>query len=337
MKILITGGAGYIGSHTIIEFIEQKKYDVISIDNYSNSSIGTFDRIEQITGKRIVNYNVDMCDINELNMVFNQHKDIIGVIHFAAFKAVNESVNDPLTYYHNNLTSLINILKLIKKYNINYFIFSSSCSVYGNISILPVNEETPLGKVQSPYANTKLIGEQIIKDFINANCTIKAVALRYFNPVGAHYSGLIGESPLNEPNNLVPLITRVASGKKDQLTVYGTDYDTRDGSCLRDYIHVSDIANAHLKALEYIAGTINSPNYSVFNLGTEKGVSVIEMINMFEKITGIKLNVKNGNRREGDVAAIYSDSSKALKYLGWKPKFGIEEMISSAWKWEQNI
>lgn len=332
--ILITGGAGYIGSHTIIELLNSKQFRVISIDNFSNSSPATFERIKKITGEDVKNYNVDICGLAELEKVFAQHPDISGIIHFAALKAVGESVEKPLLYFNNNNGSLLNILKCMEKYHVPNIIFSSSCTVYGSISQLPVNEQTPLQKPESPYGLTKVMGEQIIESITNSNKAIKATILRYFNPVGAHMSGLIGEDPRNKPNNLVPLITQTVAGKIKELIVYGNDYPTRDGTCIRDYIHVSDIADAHVKALIEI---INSPNnYSIYNLGSGKGVSVLEVINAFERSTGKKINYKVGPRRPGDIAAIYSDSSLAEKKLNWKPKYPIEDMMLSAWKWQQN-
>lgn len=334
--IIVTGGAGYIGSHTIIELLENTNYNVISIDNLSNSSSKTFKRIEKITGKKIVNYVVDLCDKKKTEAVFEKENNIAGIIHFAAFKSVPESVNDPYSYYSNNINSLLNILECCLKYNINNFIFSSSCSVYGNISELPVKETTPLGKAESPYAFTKQIGEELIKDYAKAFPALSTIALRYFNPVGAHLSGLIGEDPINRPTSLVPVITQTAIGKIKQMTVHGTDYDTRDGSCIRDYIHVTDIAIAHIKGLEYILQKKQKNNFSIFNLGTGNGVSVLEAIHAFEKITNEKLNYTIGPKRPGDVSAIYSDTSLSEKELEWKTKFSLDQMMETAWKWELN-
>ena len=332
--VLVTGGAGYIGSHTIIELLETTNYNIVSIDNYSNSSPGTFDKIEKITGKRVINHSVDLCNKSDLEKVFEKEEAIIGIIHFAAFKAVGESVENPQKYYHNNINSLLNILDCCIKYGVKNFIFSSSCSVYGNIDQLPVKEETPLGKAESPYAYTKQAGEEIIKDYAKANALLQTIALRYFNPVGAHISGLIGESSINKPNNLVPIITNTAIGKIKEMTVYGNDYPTRDGTCIRDYVHVSDIANAHIKALQYLIDRKNNSNFSIFNLGTGNGVSVLEAIAAFEKVSGKKLNYSIGPIRKGDVSAIYSDNSLTEKTLNWSPKYNLEEMMSSAWKWE---
>lgn len=335
-KVLVTGGTGYIGSHTIIELIETTGVEIISVDNYSNSSPATTALIESITGKKIVNHNVDLCNLAATDELFAANPGITGIIHFAAFKSVPESVAHPLTYYHNNIASLVNILQCATKYKVNNFIFSSSCSVYGNIEQLPVTEDTPLPKAESPYANTKQIGEEIIRDYVKVNPSLQAISLRYFNPVGAHPSGRIGESPINPPNNLVPVITQTAVGKIPQLTVFGGDYPTRDGTCIRDYVHVTDIATAHIKALELLVEKKNEDNYLLFNLGTGKGVSVLEAITSFEKISGVKLNYRIGPRRPGDVEAIYSDCTKAEKILGWKPKYDLDDMMETAWKWQQH-
>ncbi len=332
--IIVTGGAGYIGSHTIIELLETTGFNVISIDNFSNSSAKTFDRIEKITGKKVINYELDLCDKTSLYKIFEKEKNIVGIIHFAAYKAVGESVSNPYKYYHNNINSLLNVLECCLKFNISNFIFSSSCSVYGNISQLPVKEDTPFGKAESPYAYTKQVGEEMIKDYTIAYPQLQAIALRYFNPVGAHISGLIGESPINKANNLVPVITQTAIGKVKQMTVFGNDYPTRDGTCIRDYIHVTDIANAHIKAMMYLIENKNQSNFSIFNLGTGTGVSVLETISAFEKISGQKLNYTLGDKRPGDVIAIYSDTTKSENELGWKPQFNLEEMMETAWKWQ---
>ncbi len=337
MKILITGGAGYIGSHTIIEILENTHWEVIAVDNYSNSSEKTYQRIEQISGKKIIYYNIDLTNLSLTEKVFEENNDIAGIIHFAAFKSVPESVEKPLLYYHNNLNSLINILKCQKKYNIPNLIFSSSCSVYGNLDELPVTENTPLNKPESPYAYTKQIGEKMVDDFIKVNMNLKAISLRYFNPVGAHKSGLNGELPLSRPNNLVPFITQTAIGKLEKLTVFGGDYKTPDGTCIRDYVHVCDIAAAHVKALQKLLDDKNFPNHSIINLGTGVGVSVLEAIHAFEKVSNQKLIYFIGNRRDGDVAAIYANNTKAKKMLSWTPKYNIDEMMLSAWLWEQNL
>lgn len=337
--IIVTGGAGYIGSHTIIELLEQTDYSVISIDNHSNSSADTYRRISEITGKgnRLKFFNINLCNRNELEKNMAGIDNISGIIHFAAFKSVPESVAEPLLYYHNNLESLVNILYLCKIKKIDNFIFSSSCSVYGNIDKLPVTENSALPEAESPYAHTKQIGEEIVSSFTKYNPGFKSVLLRYFNPVGAHKSALIGELPLGAPTSLVPIITRTAAGIINEMHVHGSDYKTRDGSCIRDYIHVSDIADAHIKALDYLYNNKQKKSVSLFNLGTGNGVTVFEAINSFEKVSGKKLNYKIGTRREGDVEAIYANNDLAKTELGWMPETGIDEMMVSAWKWQQYL
>jgi len=336
-KILITGGTGYIGSHTAIEIMQEGRYDVISVDNYVSSSAEAADRVEEITGKPLKNYAVDLCDLPALRTVFEENDDIVAVIHFAALKAVGESVEKPLWYYHNNFQSLVNILRCCEDYSVTNFIFSSSCSVYGNIDKLPVTEETPTSVTESPYAETKLVGERIIRDFANVSEKVQTIALRYFNPVGAHDSGKNGEDPINKPNNLVPIITRTACGMIPQMTVFGGDYPTRDGTCIRDYIHVTDIAIAHLKAVDYLVDGKNEAQYERFNLGSGNGSTVIEAIDAFEKVSGVKLNYVIGDRRPGDVVSIYSDSSLAKEKLGWVAERDIENMMATAWKWQTYI
>jgi len=334
--IIITGGAGYIGSHTIIELLNNTDYNVVSIDNFSNSLPASYQRVKTITGKSFETLNIDICNEDELKKGLSKYKNIEGIIHFAAFKSVPESVADPLLYYHNNIASLNNILRFTKENKIQNFIFSSSCSVYGNATELPVTETTPLQKSESPYGHTKQIGEEMIDFFCKANPSVKAVLLRYFNPVGAHMSGLNGELPANKPNNLVPVITQTAVGKSS-LTVFGSDYDTRDGSCIRDYVHVCDIADAHVKALSYLVENKNKKTVSLFNLGTGNGVSVLEAIKSFEKVSQKKLEYKIGPRREGDVVAIYADNNLAKRELNWEPKYSLDDMMLSAWKWQQNL
>lgn len=335
-KILVTGGCGYIGSHAMIELIKQTSFEVISVDNCINSSPDTLCRIGQITGRDIKNYQIDLCDKSLVFKVFEENPDIVGVIHFAALKAVGESVEKPAWYYHNNFESMLNVLEACAKYGVKNFIFSSSCSVYGNVSQLPVKEDTPLSPTESPYAHTKKVGEEIIQNFVRVN-DVNAISLRYFNPVGGDMSGLNGENPINKPSNLVPVITQVAVGILPKLTVFGSDYATRDGSCIRDYIHVTDIAEAHIKAMEYLLASKNSGRYDVFNLGSGEGVTVLEVIKAFERVTGRTFSYEIGPRRPGDVEAVYSDSSKALNLLGWKTKFGIDDMMSSAWRWQENV
>jgi UDP-glucose 4-epimerase len=334
-KILVTGGCGYIGSHTIVDLINNG-YEVISIDNLSNGFEQTINCVSAIVGKKVKNYLVDLCHLEDVRAVFEENKDIIGIIHFAAYKSVPESVNKPLEYFWNNITSLLNVLQCSKEFNIKSVVFSSSCSVYGNAEALPVTEDAPLKEIQSPYARTKQMGEEICGDFINANPGFKVILLRYFNPVGAHPTCLIGE--LNEkPENLVPVITQTAIGKRESMTVFGSDYDTRDGSCVRDYIHVMDIANAHTKALtKSLAGELKS-DCELFNLGTGNGVTVLELIKTFEAVSGRKLNYKLGGRREGDVIAVYADNAKAKKDLDWEPEYSVEAMMDTAWKWELEL
>lgn len=331
--VLVTGGAGYIGSHTIIELLNHGGYEVISADNFFNSSPQAYEQVEALTGKKFKKYQFDLCDKAAFKKIFTENK-IDGVIHFAAFKAVGESVEQPLKYYRNNINSLVNLLELCLEHSISNVIFSSSCSVYGNIEKLPVNENTPFPKAESPYAYTKQIGEAILEDVCKQHKNFAAISLRYFNPVGGHVSGKLGEWPLNKPNNLVPLITGTAIGKYPQLTVFGNDYPTRDGTNIRDYIHVSDIANAHVLALDHLIAGKNKTNYDVFNLGTGTGVSVLEAIAAFEKVSGKKLNYRIGERRPGDVIAVYSDSTKVEKVLGWKCEHDIESMMKTAWDWE---
>ncbi len=336
-SIIVTGGAGYIGSHTIIELLQQTDYDIISIDNFSNSKESAYRNIEKITGKKFTIFNLDLCDKSELTKQLGAIKNIAGVIHFAAFKSVPESMADPLLYYHNNIESLVNILDFCKQKSIKNFIFSSSCSVYGNIEDLPVTEESILGKAESPYAYSKQVGEQMVDAFTATANNFNAVLLRYFNPVGAHISAKIGELPIGPPTSLVPVITRTAAGLIPKMFVHGNNYSTRDGSCIRDYIHVTDIADAHIKALQYLISKKNKSKLSLFNLGTGKGVTVLEAINSFEKVSGLKLNYEVGPRRDGDVGAIYADNNLAKQELKWEPKFNIDEMMLTAWKWQQHI
>jgi UDP-glucose 4-epimerase len=335
--VIVTGGAGYIGSHTIIELLEKTNFHVVAIDNYANSTPEAYQRIKKIVSRDFDIAELDLCDKEKVFELFKSCKDIVGVIHFAAFKSVPESVANPYKYYHNNINSQLNVLEACLEYGVKNFIFSSSCSVYGNIDTLPVSEKTPLNKPESPYAYTKQIGEGILKDYNNAFPELQSIALRYFNPVGAHISGLIGENHINKPTNIVPVITQTAIGKLSEVTVYGNDYETRDGSCIRDYVHVSDIALAHVQALNYLMEKKQKSNFTIFNLGTGKGVSVLEAITVFEKVAEKKLNYKIGARRAGDVAAIYSDCSFTENELGWKAKYTLKEMMQSAWNWELNL
>jgi UDP-glucose 4-epimerase len=333
-KVLVTGGCGFIGSHTIVDLINNG-FKPISADNYYNSDPSVLDGIEAITGKKIKNYVVDLCNLEDTRQIFEENPDIVGIIHFAALKAVGESVEKPLMYYHNNLASLLNILKCVEEFNIKNLIFSSSCSVYGNAKELPVTEKTPLQIAESPYARTKQIGEDMIKDFTLVHPLTNAISLRYFNPAGAHESAIIGESPLNIASNLVPVITETAIGKRPETVVFGNDYETRDGSCVRDFIHVMDLANAHTKALEHLIQGNNSDNYLLYNLGTGEGVSVLEAVHAFEKATNRTFKYRIGPRRPGDVVAVYANNDKVKNELGWIPQYSIEDIMRTAWAWEK--
>ncbi len=332
-KILVTGGCGYIGTHTIVDLIENG-FDVVSIDNLSRSDIRALQAVEKLTGKAIKNYQVDLCNFDDTYAVFQEHTDINGIIHFAAYKAVGESCEKPLMYYENNLNSLVNLLKCADEFGIPHIVFSSSCTVYGNPDSTPVTEDFPIKQAESPYGATKQMGEVIVRDFTKSTAA-SAILLRYFNPVGAHPSAAIGELPIGRPMNLVPAITQTAIGKLPQMTVHGTDYPTRDGSCIRDYIHVCDIASAHTLALQYLLNSRNSSDCEVFNLGTGNGISVLEAINTFEKVSGVKLNYTTGPRRSGDVVATYANNTAAVEKLGWQIKYNLEDMMRTAWAWEQ--
>lgn len=334
MKIIVTGGAGYIGSHTIVDLLENG-YEVVCVDNLSRSSDYSLKALEKITGKKISFYKLELCDKEATAKFFEEHADAKGVIHFAALKSVPESVEKPLLYYENNLNSLLHVLEGIARHRIPSFVFSSSCSVYGNADELPVAESTLIKEAESPYAHTKQIGEEIIRHWNKSNAC-NSILLRYFNPIGAHPSALIGEMPIDKPNNLVPYITQSVIGKLGALTVYGGDYPTRDGSCIRDYIHVCDIAHAHTLALQYAIHTHQSA-CEVFNLGTGNGVSVFEVITAFERASGKKLNYIVGNRRDGDVVAVYADNTKAQTILNWHCAYNLEDAMLHAWKWEQTM
>ena len=334
-KILVTGGCGYIGSHTLVDLIENG-YEVISVDNNSRSSASLLKGVEKITGKQVKNYKVDLCNFDDTFAIFQENTDITGIIHFAAYKAVGESVERPLMYFENNLNSLINLLKCVQEFGTPWFVFSSSCTVYGEPDQQMVTEETPTKPAASPYGYTKQMGEQILGEFQKAVDT-KVVLLRYFNPVGAHPSTFIGELPIGKPQNLVPAITQTAAGKLPRMVVYGHDYPTRDGSCVRDFIHVSDIAHAHTLAIRYLEDEKNGSNCEIFNLGTGNGVTVLEAIHSFEKVSGIKLNYEMGPRRPGDIMAIYANNDKARTRLGWDPKHTLDEMMETAWKWELRL
>lgn len=334
-KILVTGGCGYIGSHTILDLLS-KGYSVISVDNFSNAEPLTLDRIAAVSGVHIKNYDTDLCDYQGLKRIFEENPDIGGVIHFAALKSVGESVEQPIRYYHNNIQGLLNLLQVMVEHQVPRLIFSSSCSVYGNAAQLPVTENTPIQAAESPYARTKQMGEQIINDVLFSHPTINCAILRYFNPAGAHESGLIGEAPFNKASNLVPVITETAIGKRETMIVFGNDYDTRDGTCIRDYIHVMDLADAHTRALQFLDAQAPTGKIEYMNLGIGQGVSVLEAIQAFEKVSGKPLNYTIGPRRPGDVVAVYADYSKATRLLGWKPQRAIEDIMRSAWQWEQN-
>jgi UDP-glucose 4-epimerase len=334
--ILVTGGTGFIGSHTAVELI-QAGFRVAIIDNLSNSRKEVISGIEKITGRRPLFEKIDLLEENLLDDFFNRHPDIKAVIHFAAFKSVPESVQKPLMYYENNIFSLIHLFKLMVKYGVEYFVFSSSCTVYGEPDILPVTENSPIKKANSPYGSTKQISEEIISSSVAAGLPLKAISLRYFNPFGAHPSGFIGELPIGIPGNLVPFITQTAYGIHKELKVFGNDYDTPDGSCIRDYIDVVDLSKAHVNAIERLLQKKNKLNNEIFNLGTGKGVSVLEMIKAFEKSTGVKINYSITGRREGDVPKVWADTSLANTELGWKAETPLEDTLSSAWRWEQNF
>lgn len=334
-KILVTGGCGYIGSHTLVDLIENG-YEVISVDNNSRSHPIMLERVEKITGKKIKNYKVDLCDFDDSFAIFQENPDIKGIIHFAAFKSVNESVENPLLYFENNLLSLINLLKCVQEFEIPWFVFSSSCTVYGNPDHSPVTETTQPKPAESPYGYTKQMGEQIVNEFAKKS-SAQCILLRYFNPVGAHPSATIGEMPLGKPQNLFPAITQTAIGKLSKMIVHGSDYPTRDGSCIRDFIHVCDIARAHTLSIRYLEEGKNESQCEVYNLGTGNGVTVLEVIQSFEKISGQKLNYEIGPRRPGDVMAIYANNDLARNMLGWEPKFSLDEMVATAWKWEQRL
>lgn len=336
MKILVTGGLGFIGSHTVVE-LQNKGFEVVIIDNLSNSSREVLDGITKITGKKPEFIEMDLRDKADVIDFFKTHKEVSGVIHFAASKAVGESVEKPLLYYENNLGSLVYILQELSKKEDSHFIFSSSCTVYGQADELPITENAPVKSAESPYGNTKQIGEEIIRDTCKVKKELQAIALRYFNPVGAHASVEIGELPLGVPQNLIPYITQTAMGMRDQLSVYGDDYPTKDGTAVRDYIHVVDLAKAHVIALQRLIDKKNESNYEVFNIGTGTGSTVLEVIESFEKVSGKKLPYKIVGRREGDVVAAYADTTKANKELGWEAEKTLDEALDSAWKWEQKV
>jgi UDP-glucose 4-epimerase len=333
-KILVTGGAGFIGSHTVVE-LHNAGYEPVLIDNFSNSQRSVLQGIKNITGKEFTFYEADCNEPNTFRSIFKQHK-IEGIIHFAAYKAVGESVKEPLKYYSNNLNSLINLLESMLELGVNNLVFSSSCTVYGQPDALPVTENAPIKKAESPYGNTKQIGEEIIIDACAANASLHAISLRYFNPIGAHPSAEIGELPLGIPGNLVPFITQTAAGIREKLTVFGNDYDTPDGSCIRDYIHVVDLAKAHVKAFELLDKK-TAGFYDFFNIGTGKGSTVLEVVKGFEKVTRKNLNYWIGPRRPGDVEKVYAAVDKSTKELNWKTELSLETALEDAWRWQQRL
>jgi UDP-glucose 4-epimerase len=335
-KIVVTGGTGYIGSHTVVELIASG-FDVVIIDNLFNSDITVLDGIHAITGVRPKFYDYDLCDVTRLESVFAAEGKVDAVIHFAAYKAVGESVRKPLEYYRNNLVSLMNLLEMMERHNTPALVFSSSCTVYGEPDELPVTELSQVKEAASPYGYTKQAGEIIIRDTMAARPSMKAVSLRYFNPIGAHPTAMIGEKPQGVPENLVPFITQTAIGIRDELKVFGDDYDTPDGSCIRDYLHVVDLARAHVMALQRMLDGKNKANYEVFNLGMGKGVSVLEAITAFEKATGLKLKYSVTGRRAGDIVKIWADPSLANRELHWKTEISIEEAMETAWRWENKL
>lgn len=336
MQIVVTGGLGFIGSHTVVE-LQNEGFEVIIIDNLSNSSIDVLDGITEISGKKPIFEKFDLREKPKVQDFFKRYPNIKGIIHFAASKAVGESVQEPLLYYENNISTLVYLLQELRQLTDANFIFSSSCTVYGQADALPISENAPVKPAESPYGNTKQIGEEIIKDLCKIDLKFKAIALRYFNPIGAHPSAKIGELPLGVPQNLVPFITQTAAGLREKLSVFGDDYPTIDGTCIRDYIHVVDLAKAHVVALQRLLQQKNKSNCEIFNLGTGKGSSVLEVVQSFERVTGQKLNYQIVGRREGDVIAAYAETTKANEDLGWKAELSLDEAMASAWEWEKQI
>ena len=337
-RILVTGGTGYIGSHTVVELM-QKGYDVVIVDNLSNSNQAVLDGITAIVGSTPDFVQADCCDIAAMDALFARYQDIVGVIHFAASKAVNESVEQPLLYYRNNLMSLVTVLELMKKYAVHHIVFSSSCTVYGqpDAQYLPVDETAPIKKALSPYGNTKQINEDIIRDTAYANKELHATILRYFNPVGAHPSAMIGELPNGVPQNLLPFVTQTAAGLRAELKVFGNDYNTPDGSCIRDYIYVVDLAKAHVKAIERMLAALPTEQVEVFNLGTGRGLSVLELVNTFMQVTGVNVPYQIVGRREGDIEQVWAKADKANTVLNWVADTPIEDILRSAWQWEKKL
>ena len=335
-KVLVTGGLGFIGSHTVVE-LQNAGYETVLIDDLSNSSVDVLDGIEAITGKKPQFEKLDLRERQDVEQFFKKHGDISGIIHFAASKAVGESVKRPLHYYENNINTLVYMLKEVLKLDTSNFIFSSSCTVYGQADEMPITEHAPVKPAESPYGNTKQIGEEIIADTCKVEPSLKSIALRYFNPIGAHESAKIGELPIGVPQNLVPFITQTAAGLRDCLSVFGDNYPTPDGTCIRDYIHVVDLAKAHVIALERLLNNKNGSNFETFNIGTGVGSSVLEVIHSFERVSGESLNYKMAPKREGDVVSAYANTEKANSVLGWKAKYTLDDATRSAWAWEKNI
>ena len=337
-RILVTGGTGFIGSHTTVE-LQEAGYEVIIIDNLSNSRADVVDGIEKITGIRPHFENIDCCDIEALDKVFSKYEGIEGIIHFAASKAVGESVEKPLLYYRNNINSLVNLLELMPKHGVKGIIFSSSCTVYGQPTPenLPVTEQSPIQKALSPYGNTKQINEEIIQDYVHSGAHIKSIILRYFNPIGAHPSALIGELPIGVPLNLIPYVTQTAAGIREKLHVFGNDYNNADGTCIRDYIYVVDLAKAHVKAMSRILDNPEAQPVEIFNIGTGEGVSTLQIIKRFEAVTGVKLNWEFAPRREGDIEKVWGNVDKANTILGWKADANLDDVLLSAWRWQQKL
>ena len=335
-RILVTGGTGYIGSHTVVE-LQASGYEVIIVDNLSNSQASVVDNIEKVSGIRPAFEHLDCLDYEGLDALFTKYTGIKGIIHFAASKAVGESVEKPLLYYRNNLVSLVNLLELMPKHGVEGIIFSSSCTVYGQPDVLPVTEEAPIKKAESPYGNTKQINEEIVQDFVKSGAPINAILLRYFNPIGAHPSALLGELPNGVPQNLVPFLTQTAMGIRQKLSVFGDDYDTPDGSCIRDYINVVDLAKAHVVAMNRIMQQKQAEKVEVFNIGTGRGLSVLELIHAFEASTGVKLNYQIVGRRAGDIEKVWANPDRANNVLGWKAEATIEDTLRSAWNWQVRL
>ena len=333
-KILVTGGLGYIGSHVVVE-LQNNGFKVVVIDDLSNSSLKVLNGIQEITGIEPSFEKIDLKNKQSVIDFFSRHNDIDGIIHFAASKAVGESVNNPLKYYENNIHSLVYLIQEINKLRTQKFIFSSSCTVYGEADKLPINENAPIKEPESPYGNTKKVGEQIIKDTTKANGLFNTIVLRYFNPIGAHESALIGELPIGTPQNLVPFVTQTGTGLRDRLSIFGNDYPTPDGTCIRDYIHVVDLAKAHVMAIKRLLEENNTKNYEVYNIGTGKGSSVLEVVNTFEEVSRVKLNYSFVERRAGDIISAYADTTKANSVLGWKSELTLKDALHSAWEWEK--